>query len=112
MSLTHGGQDVPQVVFADDPVSVLVDDCESLRQRRVLLTLVNMRWPSAEGATSGRLSLDHSCPISSDSPITAGELKTDLLSAVVDVSHHHVSLFLIRHLRNPKKIPPAGCFTA
>lgn len=31
-SLTHGGQDVPQVVFADDTVPVLVDDCESLRE--------------------------------------------------------------------------------
>lgn len=51
MSLTHGGQDVPQVVFADDPISVLVDDCESLRERPVLFTVVNVQWPSAAAAT-------------------------------------------------------------
>lgn len=30
IQLTHGGQHVPEVVLADDAISVLVDDCESL----------------------------------------------------------------------------------
>lgn len=30
IQLAHGGQHVPQVVLADDAISVLVDDCESL----------------------------------------------------------------------------------
>lgn len=101
MSLTHGGQDVPQVVFADDPVSVLVDDCESLRERPVLFTAVAFGGGCDLLVHAGRLSLDHSCLSSSDSPVTAGELKTALLSAVVDISHHHVSLFLIRAPAEP-----------
>lgn len=30
IQLAHGGQHVPEVVLADDAISVLVDDCESL----------------------------------------------------------------------------------
>lgn len=30
VQLTHGGQHVPEIVLADDAISVLVDDCESL----------------------------------------------------------------------------------
>lgn len=30
IQLAHGGQHVPQIVLADDAISVLVDDCESL----------------------------------------------------------------------------------
>lgn len=30
IQLTHGGQHIPEVVLADDAISVLVDDCESL----------------------------------------------------------------------------------
>lgn len=32
IQLTHAGQHVPEVVLADDAISVLVDDCESLAQ--------------------------------------------------------------------------------
>lgn len=32
--LTHWSQHVPEVIFADDTISVLVNDCESLRRRR------------------------------------------------------------------------------
>lgn len=30
IQLAHGGQHVPEIVLADDAISVLVDDCESL----------------------------------------------------------------------------------
>lgn len=30
--LTHGSQHVSEVIFADDTISVLVNDCESLRE--------------------------------------------------------------------------------
>lgn len=30
IQLAHGGQHVPQIVLADDAISVLVNDCESL----------------------------------------------------------------------------------
>lgn len=30
IQLAHGGQHVPEVILADDAISVLVDDCESL----------------------------------------------------------------------------------
>lgn len=39
IQLAHGGQHVPEVVLADDAISVLVDDCESLPQRKVYMTL-------------------------------------------------------------------------
>lgn len=33
VQLTHGGQHVPKIVLADYGISVLVNDCESLRRR-------------------------------------------------------------------------------
>ena len=33
IQLAHSGQHVPEVVLADDAISVLVDDCESLPEK-------------------------------------------------------------------------------
>lgn len=32
IQLAHGGQHIPEVILADDAISVLVDDCESLQR--------------------------------------------------------------------------------
>ena len=32
VELTHGGQDVTQIILGDDSISVLVDDCEGLEE--------------------------------------------------------------------------------
>lgn len=36
IQLAHGGQHVPEVILADDAISVLVDDCESLPKTRAI----------------------------------------------------------------------------
>ena len=43
--LTQRGQDVPKVILADDTVSVLVNDCEGLREGAGKhRDLVTVRW--------------------------------------------------------------------